>query len=51
MAGTIAGETKKKRQKGRVKERPKDKQPAGMETKWERASPSHGRKLSHPLPL
>jgi hypothetical protein len=38
------------RQKGKAKERPKDTQPAATKKKkvWgERASPSHGRKLSH----
>jgi len=45
MVGTITRKMKKK-----AKERPKDKQP--VETKkWEKASPSHGRKLSHPWPF
>ncbi len=35
------------RQKGKVKERPKDNQPAGTEEKGESYSCSHGRKLFH----
>jgi hypothetical protein len=38
------------RQKGKAKERPKDKHPAGTKKK-EKASPSRGSKLSHPQPL
>jgi hypothetical protein len=36
--------------KGKAKERPKDVQP-GRNQRWERASPSPGRKESHPSPL
>jgi hypothetical protein len=45
MVGTITRKTKKK-----AKERPKNKQLVEIR-KRERASPSHGRKLSHPWPL
>jgi hypothetical protein len=46
MAGTITGETKREGQK----KRPKDAQPTEQKKRKEKekASPSRGRKLSHP---